>query len=100
MDKTGNEDRVNYLVTMQICFDDPKLDFDEDWCLRSLKDKGLSECEAIDLSIDAFRDGLKNHLVGGGNEVITKITDDKTFVETQIEHYNKLKALYHKLNIL
>lgn len=91
MDNTGNEDRVNYLVTMELCFDDPKLDFDEDWCLRSLKDKGLSESEVFGLSIDAFRDGLKNHLVGGGSYVITKI--GKKIHNAEKKHLQKLTAL-------
>ena len=100
MQKTKNKDRVNHLVTMQVCFGDPELDFDDDWCLKSLKNKGMNENEAIDLSIDAFREGLKNHLVGGGSSVITKITDDKTYNEIRKEHYDKLTKLYQRFGIL
>lgn len=27
--KNEKKDRINYLVTMELCFDDPDLDFDE-----------------------------------------------------------------------
>ena len=33
----NEKDRINYLVTMEVCFDDPDLDFDENWIQENSK---------------------------------------------------------------
>ena len=91
------KDRINYLVTMELCFDDPDLDFDENWIQEKLKNSGLKGDELYDCSIDAFREGLKNHLVGGGSYVITK-WENESYNNICKKHYDKLTEMYMRNN--
>ena len=95
--KNEKKDRINYLVTMELCFDDPDLDFDENWIQKKLKNSGLKGDELYDCSIDAFREELKNHLVGGGSYVITK-WENESYNNICKKHYDKLTEMYMRNN--
>lgn len=90
------DDRVSYLVTMEVCFDDPELDFDEDWILKKLRNTGMDQGKMLGASLDAFQDGLKNHLAGGGSYVITKITADGYYDKAEQTHLKKINELLGK----
>ena len=87
------------IVTMEVCFDNPKLDFDENWNLRELQDTEIEMDEVFIKSVDVFREGLKKHMIGGGSYVITKINDYANYHDAEQEHCRKLLKLCSKSDL-